>query len=258
MRERHIYTACPLCAATRFEPVCEGDCTKHAIYDKRLSPTITWVSCASCGHVFTHGYFTDEACEILFSRTHDNQKVGYEIETNRIISARIISRVLPYQKQGRWLDVGFGNGSLLFTAKEFGFHPIGVDLRKENVATMTRLGFEAHCEDIQTLALDEVCQVISLMDVLEHVPHPRPFMEAIVRLLDQGGVCLLSMPNTEQILWDLMTSNNANPYWGEIEHYHNFTRTRLYDFLAEFGLVPKQYGISERYKACMEVVFAKE
>ena len=59
--------------------------------------------------------------------------VGYQIEEQRYISARIIEKVLPFKSDGIWLDVGFGNGSLLFTADEFGFEPIGVDLRKDGV-----------------------------------------------------------------------------------------------------------------------------
>jgi protein O-GlcNAc transferase len=51
--------------------------------------------------------------------------------------------------------------------------------------------------------------------------------------------------------------NNANPYWGEIEHYHNFSRARLYTLLEEFAFKPQSYGISERYRACMEVIATK-
>lgn len=65
---------------------------------------------------------------------------------------------------------------------------------------------------------------------------------------------LLSMPNTDTLLWALMTQHNANPYPGELGHYHNFGRARLYDLLREVGLEPVRYGISERYRVCMEVV----
>jgi len=258
MQDRHLYDTCPLCASPDFEHLGNGDCSKHGLYNTALSPIIAWKKCTSCGHVFTEGYFTDEACDLIFAKTNDSQKVGYQIEANRMVSSRIIDRVLPFQADGRWLDIGFGNGSLLFTAKEYGFHPIGVDLRKENVEMMQQLGFEAHCQDLLTLDLEPKCSVVSMMDVLEHVPYPKPFLRKAVDLLAPGGVCLLSMPNSEQILWDFMTSNQANPYWGEIEHYHNFSRSRLYALLEECGLAPKRYGISERYKACMEVIAVKE
>jgi hypothetical protein len=46
----------------------------------------------------------------------------------------------------------------------------------------------------------------------------------------------------------------VNPYWGEIEHYHNFGRRRLYALLEEHGFEPARYGVSFRYRACMEVI----
>lgn len=91
------------------------------------------MDCNDCGHQFIDGYFTDDAAEVIFQNTQENQKVGFQIEQQRRKSADIIEKVLPYKSSGTWLDVGFGNGSLLFTAEEFGFHPIGVDLRNTSV-----------------------------------------------------------------------------------------------------------------------------
>jgi protein O-GlcNAc transferase len=58
----------------------------------------------------------------------------------------------------------------------------------------------------------------------------------------------------ENMVWRLLHANNVNPYWGEIEHYHNFTRKRLYALLEEHGFQPVNYNVSERYRVCMEVV----
>lgn len=216
-----------------------------------------WNSCEGCGHVFTDGYFTEEACQLIFGKTHDHQKVGGDLEKNRIVSARMIEKVLPYASEGHWLDVGFGNGSLLFTAQEFGFSPIGIDLRADTVRVMNELGITAYQRGVTDLALDEPCAVISMADVLEHIPFPKLALEAANRLLRPGGVLLISMPNSENVLWTAMTAQDVNPYWGEIEHYHNFSRTRLYSLLQEFGFAPRRYGISERYRVCMEVVALK-
>jgi hypothetical protein len=49
----------------------------------------------------------------------------------------------------------------------------------------------------------------------------------------------------------------TNPYWGEIEHYHNFTRPRLNALLEAHGFSPIDYNISERYRSCMEVIAAR-
>jgi hypothetical protein len=54
-----------------------------------------------------------------------------------------------------------------------------------------------------------------------------------------------------------MNISNKNPYWSEMEHFHNFGRSRLYSLLEEFGFRPERYSVSERYKACMEVIAVK-
>lgn len=254
MQERIEYTACPLCDAPEIAEVYRGDCTKHGMYDAVLSPEIIWKKCGACNHVFTSGHFTPEVSEVIFSRLKDSRKVGYNLEQNRKVSARIIEKVLPYADSGRWLDVGFGNGALLLTAREFGFEPVGVDLRKDNVNALHQLGVEAYCEQLESLGGIEKCSVVSMMDVLEHVPHPKQFLTAARDLMADGTPLAISMPNSESHLWDYATASGQNPYWGELEHFHNFSRTRLYALLEETGFKPVRFGLSERYRMCMEVI----
>ena len=170
----------------------------------------------------------------------------------------IVEKVVPLMDRGLWVDVGFGNGSLLFTAEEYGFKPVGLDLRVDNVNALKAIGVEAYCLDLSDLELSEKCSVISMADVLEHVPYPKDTLLAANHLLKEGGVLFLSMPNTENVIWKFMNEQNKNPYWAEMEHYHNFSRTRLYSLLRQSGFEPMRYGISERYRVGMEVVSVKK
>lgn len=251
------YDGCPLCRAKNVRPLLIADCTKHALYDPALPPKMTWCRCDACGHVFTDGYFTEAALAIVFRKTNESQKVGYDLEKMRFVSARMIEKVLAHAPAGRWLDVGFGNGSLLFTAEEYGFAPVGIDLRPGSVATMREVGIEAHVADIRALDHPGRYAVISMADVLEHMPFPAEGLIAAHRLLQAGGVLFVSMPNADSVLWKALDDGKANPYWGELEHYHNFGRKRFYKLLAETGFEPVRYGISERYRAGMEVIARK-
>jgi 2-polyprenyl-3-methyl-5-hydroxy-6-metoxy-1,4-benzoquinol methylase len=103
-------------------------------------------------------------------------------------------------------------------------------------------------------ALPERCAVVSMADVLEHMPSPAEGLRAAHRLLVDDGVLLASMPNTESFVWRVLDKNGVNPYWGEIEHYHAFSRNRFCALLRDTGFEPARYGVSERYRACMEVV----
>lgn len=251
------YDACPLCGSASFKDIRVGDASRHALYKPQLSAKLHWKQCDACAHIFRNGYYTDEALQLLFANAHANQQTGRDLERQRHVSARMIEKVLPYQSAGVWLDVGFGNGSLLFTAQEYGFDPLGLDLRQYNVDALKKFGIDALCQDITDLQLERKCSVISMADVLEHMPYPVEGLIAAHRLLEDGGVLFASMPNCDSVVWHALDAQKANPYWGEIEHYHNFSRTRLYALLAAQGFKPVRYGISERYRVCMEVAAIK-
>ena len=108
---------------------------------------MNWLECADCAHAFTDGYLSPEVIAVVFSQTHENQRPGYQFEAQRMISSKIVERVARFVTDGKWLDVGFGNGSLLFTAQEWGFDPVGLDLRRESVEAMKKLGVAAYCNE---------------------------------------------------------------------------------------------------------------
>lgn len=253
-KSRHLYDTCPLCSATDISELRTGDCSHHALYKPVVSPLMVWMRCGACEHVFTEGYFTDETRAAVFSSTHPEQQPGADFEQNRYVSARIVERVARYVCDGTWLDVGFGNGSLLFTAEEWGFRPEGLAPHPSTAQGMRALGIDTHCADLTTLDEPGRYSVISLTDVLEHMPYPGQGLVAAHRLLREDGVLLASMPHYGCAAWRLLDARNANPYWGELEHFHNFSRARLYSLLEENGFEPLHYAVSERYRVCMEVI----
>ena len=253
------YTSCPLCDSSKIEDHMEGDCTTHPVIKKNPSfdRKIQWKKCLNCNHVFNSAYFSQEAFDVALKDVHDTQKAGFEFESQRHVSAEMIEKVLPYVSSGYWLDVGFGNGSLLFTAKEYGFDPLGLDLRKENVDLIKEFGITAFSVDIVDFNFYNKVSVVSMTDVLEHIPFPKTALAAAHRLLDTTGILLLSMPNIDSTAWKLSTQFSKNPYWDEIEHCHNFGKDRLYALLEEQGFKPIRYGISNRYRMCMEIICTK-
>ena len=255
---RIAYAACPLCGSADIPFHIEADTTRHALYKPAMPKTMKWRSCSGCNHVFTEGYYTEEMLGIVFSDTQANQRVGHDLEGQRKVSARIVERVAGRAGIGDWLDVGFGNAALLFTATEWGFTPVGVDLRKDNVETLRKLGMEAHCVPIEDMEGGAGrYSVISMADVLEHMPYPKAGLKAAHRLLRPGGVLFVSMPNMDSMVWRALDASGSNPYWGEIEHYHNFMPAAALRAARRARLLAVRYDISERYRCCMEVIAEK-
>lgn len=101
---------------------------------------------------------------------------------------------------GRLIDIGCGNGRLLWQAKQAGWQVKGLEL---DPATARLAGRVVGCEVVADdfLADDpppsdrQAFDVVSLRHVLEHLPYPRLAMEKISGLLRPGGLLLVELPN---------------------------------------------------------------
>ena len=196
---------------------------------------------------------------MVLAATPPGQQPGDDVEQQRALWAGVVDRVTARidAAPGRWLDVGFGNASLIFTAAEWGYRPLGIDLRPSSVAKLQALGFEARCCDILELKEQSAFQVVSLADVIEHIAFPRQTLEHAANLLEPRGLLFVSTPNMDTTVWRALDAQQANPYWGELEHYHCFTRARLYALLHECGFEPLHYAVSPRYRCGMDVIARK-
>lgn len=256
-QELVLYKSCPLCDSSEFVTKLKANCTNYPHYKHPLSDTLVWLQCKSCGHVFREGYYTEEAFQILVSNIHKGQLAGEDFERKRYVWAPVVEKMIFFRNEGIWLDVGFGDGALLLTAEEYGFRPVGIDIRQPNVDVLTKLGINVACMDFTKLDLKPRASVISLCDVLEHMPFPLMGLAAAHRNLADDGFLLLSLPNIDSHLWKILDASQVNPYWMEMEHFHNFGRSSLFKCLEQTGFVPEKFGISYRYRACMEVIARK-
>ena len=102
-----------------------------------------------------------------------------------------VRRVQKYCLTGRWLDCGCSAGFVMQAAREAGFEVHGMDIDRSglayardvlNLATAhyaTLEDFEHHGERFD---------VVSIYDVIEHVPDPYSALQKIASLLSPGGV----------------------------------------------------------------------
>lgn len=259
MIDRIPYQSCPLCGDLAITDLFEIDCTKHPAYHSDLPPVIEWCECFKCGHVFTSGYFGNDGLALVFRQALAHQIPGYDVEKERWLWARVVEQVVGEfgAPQGTWMDVGFGNGALLCTAQEWGFEGFGLDLRADAVAGLSQFGIAGAVSTVEAYAGEQVFSVISMADVLEHMPFPETALRAAHRLLRDDGVLFLSTPNRDTAVWKALDQGHANPYWSELEHCHNFNRESLYRLLDANGFAPAAYNVSHRYASGMDVMARK-
>lgn len=155
--------------------------------------------CAACGLVnydLSGGLDQTQYTAVLV----DPQDDAHPRNLDKDQSFRFLARHAP--RPGRLLDIGCGNGRLLWLARRAGWQVQGLELSVEMARyASSRVGCPVRAADF--LALEpapeerESFDVVSLRHVLEHLPEPRPAMERIGALLKPGGLLLVEMPNID-------------------------------------------------------------
>lgn len=254
MNDEYIYyKACPICSERHAYLLRQVDCTGHDRWVEPLSDNLVWLKCNSCGHEFRHGYYSSSSWELL-NTTPRSQHVGINFHSDRIVSSGMIERVKKFQQTGHWLDVGFGNGALLMTAHEYGYQVTGIEVNKHNVDALKFLGINVIQGNFEQMVLDQQFDIVSLCDVLEHTQYPLDALDKVKKILKPGGILLISMPNRDSLAWKIQDLEGDISYWHELTHFHNFGRDLLYKILSDRNFEIVEYGISKRYKSCMEVL----
>ncbi len=224
---------------------------------------IRWMVCGGCQHQFTWGYHNESGLGELFSAAQSGQTpAGMSaavIEAERDIWVKVVDGVSRHLTRGRWFDVGAGSGMLLALARECGFDVQAAEARPQTAAALRARGIAVLQGPEADLAEGEPGRfdVISLCDVFEHMPFPLLALQGASHALREGGVLFISTPNLDALAWQALDDENINPYWSEVEHYHNFSFRQVRTLLEEHGFDSISCSVSNRYRLGMDVTAVK-
>jgi ubiquinone/menaquinone biosynthesis C-methylase UbiE len=144
----------------------------------------------------------------------------------------LIERFRP--GKGRILDVGTAGGSFLHVARERGWQVAGCEPNK----WMTGWSKEHYGLDIVPGTLfdmtleDASFDVVTLWDVLEHVPDPRKTLKECRRVLKPGGLLVVNYPDIGSLVSRLMGRR-----WVFLLsiHLYYYTEESIQDILGQTG-----------------------
>lgn len=166
------------------------------------------LACRACGFQFKDPSIPREAlmaCYEKASGAHWGENVD-PIHRYYDVIAEMIER---HASGRRILDVGCFNGSLLmYLGDAWSRHGVEPSLQAARLAK--ERGITILAPQIDMLPSDTApFDVITAIDVLEHITDPRPFFSDIHRLLKPGGIFLAVTADTESLSWRIQGSR----YW---------------------------------------------
>ena len=172
------------------------------------------------------------------------QKTAYEIKECDWSSDVCSSDLEIYLKaKGRVLDVGCGNGNLLYHLKDEGCAVYGVEPNKKSAKICKERGLNVVCGGIQEANfLDNYFDTIVMSQVIEHVPSPTETLKEVHRILKSNGVVLIYCPNAESYL-----SKVFGQYWHGWHipfHFYYFTKKTIKEMAEKTGFKVKKVSVT--------------
>lgn len=134
----------------------------------------------------------------------------------------------------RLLDVGCAFGFLQGVAERLGLEAYGLDLNREAIAVArAEFGARVHCGPLDARAFPGLSfDVVTLIDVLEHVPDPGALLTSVAARLARGAVAVAVLPNAASTTRRIL--GRRWPHYAP-EHLWHWTPTAIRRFLEAAG-----------------------
>jgi SAM-dependent methyltransferase len=151
--------------------------------------------CSRCGTLFTEALPAApwEAMDYGSYYRDENLQIPRCVQ-NRL--DELVAGFAGYRALNRWLDVGCGAGALMRAAKRRGWLAVGTEVASTAAEAVRRDGFEVHLATLDEAALGEASfDVVSAIEVVEHVADTDALLRGAHRLLRPGGALYLTTPH---------------------------------------------------------------
>jgi SAM-dependent methyltransferase len=147
----------------------------------------------------------------------------------------LVRSLSRYRTTGRWLDIGCGSGTLLRAAGAEGWDATGTEIAPAVVDAMRAHGLDARLGLTDELDLPSGgFDVVSAIEVLEHVPDPDALIAEATRLLRPGGALYVTTPHGRGVSWRFLGTD-----WSVVappEHLQLFSSAGIRSALSRGGL----------------------
>ncbi len=216
------------------------------------------VKCRQCGLVYVNPRYRQQQLQEIYTEEyydHDGINNGLEFfgydnyvddeENIKTTFAKRLNTIERYAARGRLLDVGCATGFFLDLARSQGWEVVGSEVSEfsAHYARQT-LGLDVRLGTLKQLSFEgEAFDVVTMWDVIEHVPDPLGELREVWRILRDGGVLSIITPDAGSLIARLLGAR-----WEEFrrvrEHVYFFSRRTMRETLrkAGFGVLKTEYA----------------
>ena len=202
MNESPLFEACPLECGTKLET------TSIQLPEGKLK------RCPSCGQLlsactasrFEASMQEFDVPEGTLPSERDVKRYHERIGNNLNQAASLLGQP---SSELTLLDIGCSSGALLHVASDLGFNVAGVEPAKQAASTAKEAGFDVYNGLLHEAEYpDNSFDIITLYEVIEHLPDPLDLVREAHRILKPGGLFLVGTGNA-----DSWTVTALGPKW---------------------------------------------
>jgi SAM-dependent methyltransferase len=240
--------SCPLCGSERI---------RHRYSIRRYDPVFRIDRCESCGFMFMNPRLNDAAARGLYDEDYYSGKAGYSYyderaseESSRIVWDKRIGVIRRHVAGGNILDVGSSFGGFLKSASRF-YAPHGIEVSSyAGGYSKSVIGGTIHIGTLRHHPFkEEHFSVITMIELLEHLPDPAFALQECYRMLRTGGLLVIQTANMAGLQAKIRGKNYAYFMPGHLSYFTKrnltmalgncgFRRIKVF-YPVEFGLLPK-------------------
>jgi len=234
------YRSCPNCGRDDFTVTFDSNMGEADLQKGIKTVYMLWedthgryVKCKNCHLIYVNPI--EKASKI----NGDYSKMGNTdapiIRGSRLRAAKSqLGLIKKYKSGTTLLDIGCGEGFFLFNASKAGYTTKGIEISQDAAEYAGReFGLDVEAKPFEELQFpDNYFDVVTLWQVLEHVPYPLIVLKEVHRILKPEGLLATSTPDIESILAKMLRRK-----WWNLRrlHINQFTVKTLTDMLKRAG-----------------------
>jgi 2-polyprenyl-3-methyl-5-hydroxy-6-metoxy-1,4-benzoquinol methylase len=246
------YRSCPNCGQNEFEVLFESNMKSddfNVLFDYSMEghdsqegvegylvPGKEWgrhVRCKNCHLIYMNPMEKVSKTNEYYFKAKNNHASTIRESYLRTAKSQV-SLIQKYTRGTNLLDIGCAQGFFLFSASKAGYTTKGIEISQDAVEyAREEFGLDVEAKPFEELRFPENSfDVVTLWQVLEHVPYPLMVLNEVHRILKPGGLVVASTPNIEGIPAKILRKR-----WWDIKrlHLNQFTTKTLQDIFKNAG-----------------------